>query len=85
MSLTNQELQVSLEHVTREQFLKERRLAHSTTTLPLPIRQFHRLKTRTKLPTPWDRLNLELVTSPPKKKSITTFRSQVVDAKEDEE
>jgi hypothetical protein len=37
------------------------------------------------LPTPWDRLNLELVTSPPKKKSITTFRSQVVDAKEDEE
>jgi hypothetical protein len=43
------------------------------------------LKTRTKLPTPWDSLSLELVASPPRKKFRTTFRSQVVDAKEDEE
>jgi hypothetical protein len=37
------------------------------------------------LPTPRDMLNFELVTSPPKKKSRTTFGSLVNDSKKDEE
>jgi hypothetical protein len=37
------------------------------------------------LPTPRDRLSLKLVTSPPRKKSKTTFRSPIKDSKEDEE
>jgi hypothetical protein len=32
-----------------------------------------------------DKLSLELVSSPPKNKSISTFKSQVVDLEEDEE
>jgi hypothetical protein len=43
------------------------------------------LKTRTKLPTPRDRLNPKLVTSPPRKKSMTTFGSLVNDSEEDKE
>ncbi len=39
----------------------------------------------TQLPTLNDKLSRELVTSPPRKKSITTFRSQVIDLEEDEE
>jgi len=39
----------------------------------------------TKLPTPRDKLSLQLVTSPPRKKSKTTFGSPVNDSKEDEE
>jgi len=38
----------------------------------------------TKSPTPRDRLSLELVTSPPTKKSKITFKSLVVDLKKDE-
>jgi hypothetical protein len=39
----------------------------------------------TKLPTPHDKLNIELVTSPPKKKFRTTSKVLIVDSKEDEE
>jgi hypothetical protein len=39
----------------------------------------------TKLPTPRDKLSLQLVTSPPRKKSKTTFGSPINDSKEDEE
>ncbi len=59
--------------------MKERRPACLTIT------SLHQLKTCIELPTPSDKLSLELVTSPLKKKSITTFRSQVVDLEEDEE
>jgi hypothetical protein len=38
-----------------------------------------------KPPTPKDKLSLELVTSPPRKKSITIFMSQVINLEEDEE
>jgi hypothetical protein len=38
-----------------------------------------------KLPTPRDRLSLELVISPPRKNFKTTFGSSVNDLKEDEE
>jgi hypothetical protein len=37
------------------------------------------------MPTPHDKLNLEPITSPPRKKSRTIFRSQVIDLEEDEE
>jgi hypothetical protein len=37
------------------------------------------------LPTPRDKLSFEPITSPPKKKSKTTFRLKVVDLEEDEE
>jgi hypothetical protein len=37
------------------------------------------------LPTPRDKLSFKLVTSPPRKKSITTFGSPVINSKEDEE
>jgi len=53
--------------------------------LPLPVRQSHKLKTHTKPLTPWDKLSLELVTSPLRKKSRTISRSQIVDLEEDEE
>jgi hypothetical protein len=43
------------------------------------------LKTHIKLPTPRDRLSVELVTSPPRKKSKTPFISQINDLEEDEE
>jgi hypothetical protein len=36
------------------------------------------------LPTPRDRLSPEHVTSPPRKKSITTFRSSINDLEKDE-
>jgi hypothetical protein len=39
----------------------------------------------TKPLTPWARLSPKRVTSPPRKKLKTTFKSQVVDSKEDEE
>jgi hypothetical protein len=39
----------------------------------------------TKQPIPSDKLSLKHVTSPPKQKSRTTFRSSVVDSKKDEE
>jgi hypothetical protein len=39
----------------------------------------------TKSPTPQDKLSFELITSPPRKKSRTTSRSQIVDLEEDEE
>jgi hypothetical protein len=45
----------------------------------------HRLKMSTKPPTPKDRLSLEPITSPPRKKFITTVKSHVIDSKEDEE
>jgi hypothetical protein len=80
-----QQRQVSPELVIEKQFLKERRQAHSTNASPLPTHQSHQLKMRTELPTPRDKLSLEHVTSPPRKKSKTTFRSQFVDLKEDEE
>jgi len=54
-----QQRQVSLEPITKEQFLREKRPAHSTTTSPLPTHQSHQLKTHTESPTPRDRLNLE--------------------------
>ncbi len=37
------------------------------------------------MPTPRDKLSFEPITSPPKKKSKTTFRLKVVDLEEDEE
>jgi hypothetical protein len=43
------------------------------------------LKTHLKPPTPRDKLSLELVTSQPRKKSITTFISHSNDLEEDEE
>ncbi len=67
VSPTNQECQVaqqqqvSHEPVTREQFLKERRLARSTTTSPLPARQSHQLKTCIEPPTPKDKLSPKLL------------------------
>jgi hypothetical protein len=33
----------------------------------------------------WDKLSFELITSPPRKKSKTISRSQIVDSEEDEE
>jgi hypothetical protein len=45
----------------------------------------HGLKTRIRLPTPQYKLSSEPITSPPKKKSITTFKLKVVDLQEDEE
>ncbi len=65
--------------------MEKKKLAHSTTTSPLPTRQSHQLKTCTEPPTPRDMLSLELVTSPPKKKSNTIFRIVVNDSEEDEE
>jgi hypothetical protein len=59
--------------------LKERRPTCLIITSP------HQLKTCIGLPTPRDKLSLELVTSPSKKKSIITFKSHVVDLEEDEE
>jgi len=66
-------------------FLNERRLARLITISPLSIHQSHQLKTCTKLPTPRDKLSIEHVTLPPKKKSKTTFGSSLNDSKEDEE
>ncbi len=65
--------------------MKERRPTRSTTSLPLPTRRSHPLKTCTKPPTLKDRLSLEPVASPLRNKSITTSRSEVVDLQEDEE
>jgi hypothetical protein len=36
-------------------------------------------------PTPKDMLNIKPITSPPRKKYKTTFRSHVIDLEEDEE
>jgi hypothetical protein len=65
--------------------LKERKPKHSTTTSPLPRHQSHQLKTHIEPVTPRDMLSLELVTSPLRKKSKTTFESLVNDSKKDEE
>jgi len=65
--------------------LKERRPSCSTTASPLPTHWFHWLKTCIELPTSRHKLSLEHVTSPPRKKSITTFGSPIVDLKEDKE
>ncbi len=43
------------------------------------------MKTHIELPTPRDRLSLEPITSPPRKKSKTTFGSLINDSEEDEE
>jgi len=43
------------------------------------------MKMRIELPTPRDKLSLELVISPPRKKSKSTFESSVIDLEEDEE
>jgi hypothetical protein len=40
---------------------------------------------RTKFPTPRDKLSFEHVTLPLRKKSITIFKSQIVELEEDEE
>ncbi len=91
VSPTSQEWQVvqkwhvSPEPITREQFGKERRPTCSTTSLLLLIRQFHKLKMHIKPPTLKDMLGCKSITSPPKKKFITTFMSHVIDLEEDEE
>ncbi len=51
---------------------------------PLPTRSSHRLKMHTQPLTPRDKLSLETITSPPIKKSKTTFGSLVYDLEEDE-
>ncbi len=80
-----QQQEVSYEPVTKEQFLKERRPTHSTTSSPLPTHQSHQLKMRIELPTPRDKLSLKPITSSLRKKSRTTFGSLINDSKEDEE
>jgi hypothetical protein len=65
--------------------LKERRPTCSTIASPLPTHQSHLLKTHTKSRTPRERLSPKLVTSPPRKKSRTTFGSPIIDLEKDEE
>jgi hypothetical protein len=76
---------VSHKPITKEQFLKERKATHSTIASTLPTRQSHQLKMCTKSPAPRDMLSPKPTTSPPRNKSKTTFGTQVVDLKEDEE
>jgi hypothetical protein len=62
--------------------LKDRRLAPLITTSPFTIEL---IKNMQKPLTPRDMLSLQPITSPPRKKSKTTFKSLVVDSEEDEE
>jgi hypothetical protein len=57
----------------------------STIASPLPVHQSHNLKTHIEPPTPRNKLNLEPITSPSKKKAKTYARVQVVNLKDDEE
>ncbi len=65
--------------------MKEKKLACSTIASPILVCQSHRLKTWTKLLTPRDKLSPKLVASPPRKKSITISKVQILDSEEDEE
>ncbi len=72
-------------HTSLKVGLRQRRPTRSITTSPLPTRQSHQSKTHIKLLTLKDMLKHELVTSPPRNKSMTTFGSLINDLEEDDE